>query len=63
MKGLEYFIFFLALLLIFTYVHVKEKGRGVWVNCAVSEISPDFTPEMRELCRQHRRANASRTKQ
>jgi hypothetical protein len=63
MKGIEYFIFFVAVVAIFTIVHVKEKSRGVWVNCAVSEISPDFTPEMRELCRQHRRANASRTKQ
>jgi hypothetical protein len=63
MKGIEYFIFFVAVVAIFTIVHVKEKSRGVWINCAVSEISPDFTPEMRELCRQHRRANASRTKQ
>lgn len=63
MKGVEYFIFFVAVVAIFTIVHVKEKRRGVWINCAVSEFSPDFTPEMRELCRQHRRANASRTKQ
>jgi hypothetical protein len=63
MKGIEYFIFFVAVVAIFTIVHVKEKSRGIWINCAVSEFSPDFTPEMKELCRQHRRANASRTKQ
>ena len=63
MKGIEYFIFFVAVVAIFTIVHVKEKRQGVWINCAVSEFSPDFTPEMRELCRQHRRANANRTKQ
>jgi hypothetical protein len=63
MKGVEYFIFFVAVVAIFTVVHVKEKRQGVWINCAVSEFSPDFTPEMRELCRQHRRANANRTKQ
>jgi hypothetical protein len=55
MKGVEYFIFLFAVVTIFTIVHVKEKSRGVWINCAVSEFSPDFTPEMRELCRQHRR--------
>ena len=63
MKGLEYFIFFVAVVVMFTIVHVKEKSQGVWINCTVSEISPDFTPEMKELCRQHRRLNASRIKQ
>ena len=55
MKGVEYFIFFVAVVVMFTIVHIKEKNQGVWINCAVSEISPDFTPEIKELCRRHRR--------
>lgn len=55
MKGIEYFIFIFAVIAMFTIVHIKEKSQGVWINCAVSEISPDFTPSMKELCRQHRR--------
>ena len=33
------------------------KPEGVWINCGVSEISPDFTTEMREACRQLRATN------
>lgn len=62
MKGLEYFIFFVAVVVMFTIVHVKEKSRGIWINCAVSEISPDFTPDMKELCRNHRSNNVNRSK-
>lgn len=29
-------------------------GRKVVINCDVSEISPDFTTEMKEACRQAR---------
>ena len=61
MKGIEYFVFILAVIAIFTIVHVKEKSRGIWINCAVSEISPDFTPEMKELCRHHRSNNVGRS--
>jgi hypothetical protein len=28
--------------------------REVVINCSIAEISPDFTPEMREACRRHR---------
>ena len=35
MKGVEYFIFLFAVVAIFTIVHVKEKRRGIWINCAV----------------------------
>ena len=30
------------------------KGRTVTYDCSLSEISPDFTTEMREMCRQIR---------
>jgi hypothetical protein len=33
------------------------KPEGIWINCGVSEISPDFTTEMREACRQLRAKN------
>ena len=32
----------------------QSKQNGVWINCGLSEISPDFTNEMREACRQAR---------
>jgi hypothetical protein len=35
------------------------RPEGVWINCGLSEISPDFTNEMREACRQARSQNAS----
>ena len=28
--------------------------KEIVVNCSISEISPDFTPEMREACRKYR---------
>lgn len=34
-----------------------KKGDRVVINCGISEISPDFTPEMREACRQARANN------
>ena len=33
------------------------KPEGVWIDCGISEISPDFTTEMREACRQLRAKN------
>lgn len=37
--------------------HYPQKGN--YINCSISEISPDFTPEMREKCRQlSRNANS-----
>jgi hypothetical protein len=32
----------------------SATGRKVVINCDISEISPDFTTEMREACRQAR---------
>ena len=31
-----------------------KRGDVVVINCGISEISPDFTTEMREACRQAR---------
>jgi hypothetical protein len=38
----------------------QNSTKGVWINCGLSEISPDFTSEMREACRQARSNHASR---
>jgi hypothetical protein len=34
-----------------------KRGDVVVINCSLSEISPDFTTEMREACRQARIKN------
>lgn len=46
------FIFIFALALIFLAVSFAPKGK--YINCGISEISPDFTNEMRQMCRQLR---------
>jgi hypothetical protein len=38
----------LALALAFVWL---PRPRGVWIDCRISEISPDYTTEMREACR------------
>lgn len=43
---------FIAFALVF-YIAPK-RGDVVVINCGLSEISPDFTTEMREACRQAR---------
>jgi hypothetical protein len=35
------------------YFSLPKKGDVVVINCSIAEISPDFTNEMREACRQH----------
>jgi hypothetical protein len=30
------------------------QPKGTHINCGLSEISPDFTPEMRKMCREVR---------
>jgi hypothetical protein len=52
-------IFLFALLILFFAV---DRPKGVWINCGLSEISPDFTNEMREACRQARSQYDSRIK-
>ena len=39
------------------FLSLPKKGDSVWINCSISEISPDFTTEMREACRQARATN------
>jgi hypothetical protein len=36
------------------YVVANQESRTVRIDCTWSEISPDFTPEIRELCRKAR---------
>jgi len=36
------------------YVVAKQESRTIRIDCTWSEISPDFTTEMRELCRKAR---------
>jgi hypothetical protein len=45
-------VFLLVVPLLF--LTLPKKSDGVWINCDISEISPDFTTEMREACRQVR---------
>lgn len=44
-------------------IFYQNNTKGVWINCGLSEISPDFTSEMREACRQARSNHASRIDQ
>ena len=39
------------------FLVLPKKSDGIWINCGLSEISPDFTNEMREACRQARIKN------
>jgi L-lactate permease len=34
---------------------MPKKGEVIVINCSISEISPDFTPEMRQACRDARK--------
>ena len=36
------------------YLTAPRKGDIIKIDCTWSEISPDFTNEMRELCRKNR---------
>jgi hypothetical protein len=42
---------------ILVFLTAPKKGDTVIINCSISEISPDFTVEMREACRQVRADN------
>jgi len=41
------------------FLSLPKKGDVVRIDCTWSEISPDFSNEMREACRQARLANKS----
>ena len=40
-------------LFMFLIVFVPQP-KGAYINCGLSEISPDFTPDMRKMCREVR---------
>ena len=46
-------VIFAALPLLF--LDMPKKGDVVKIDCNLSEISPDFTNEMRQVCRDARR--------
>ena len=46
-------VIFAALPLLF--LNMPRKGDIVKIDCNLSEISPDFTNEMRQVCRDARR--------
>jgi hypothetical protein len=48
-------VFVIALPIIF--LSLPKKGDVIRIDCTWSEISPDFTNEMREACRQLRATN------
>jgi hypothetical protein len=43
-----------AVLLFILLIVFIPQPKGAYINCGLSEISPDFTPEMRKLCRETR---------
>ena len=48
-------IFIVAMVAFGFYVASTQPKHGVKViDCSLAEISPDFTPEMREACRKAR---------
>jgi len=47
--------FFIAIPIVF--LSLPKKGDVIRIDCTWSEISPDFTIEMREACRQLRATN------
>jgi steroid 5-alpha reductase family enzyme len=46
---------FIAFAIVFLIA--PKRGEVVVINCTWSEISPDFTPQMKEACRQARANN------
>ena len=47
------FVFFVAIPIVLW--NLPRKGDVVRIDCTLSEISPDFTNEMRQVCRNARR--------
>ena len=47
------FVFFVAIPILF--LNMPRKGDIVRIDCTLSEISPDFTNEMRQACRNERK--------
>ena len=55
-KDIEIAIVAIAVFIAFAIVFfiAPKRGEVIVINCTLSEISPDFTTEMREACRQAR---------
>jgi hypothetical protein len=43
-----------AVALVMLLIVFVPQPKGTYINCGLSEISPDFTPEMRKMCREVR---------
>jgi steroid 5-alpha reductase family enzyme len=58
-KNIEVAIVAVSVFIAFAIVFCVAPKRGdvIVINCTWSEISPDFTTEMREACRQARIKN------
>jgi hypothetical protein len=50
----SFFIISGAVLILMLVTYFIPQGQGKYINCGISEISPDFTNEMRQMCRQLR---------
>ena len=58
-ETLEIAIVVIAFLIVIpiVFLSLPKKGDVIRIDCTWSEISPDFTIEMREACRQLRATN------
>ena len=43
-----------AIFFLLIWLSLPQKGDTVRIDCTWSEISPDFSPEMRDACRRAR---------
>jgi steroid 5-alpha reductase family enzyme len=61
-KNIEVAIVAIAVFIAFSIVFFIAPKRGdvVVIDCTWSEISPDFTPQMKEACRQARIKNTQK---
>jgi hypothetical protein len=58
-KNIELAVLVIVFLIVIpiVFLSLPKKGDVIVINCSISEISPDFTTEMREACRQARANN------
>jgi hypothetical protein len=47
-------IFYIIMMGSLFYVVAKQESRTIRIDCTWSEISPDFSPKMKEECRKAR---------
>jgi len=48
---------YVAVMFLIFPMMVPKKGDVIRIDCTWSEISPDFSPEMKNACRKARMAN------